>query len=243
MQLSFFSNLPEAPKESVGDVLGELSKNCSSCRLALIHPNNRGILYRGNPNAKIAMLGEAPRNGETEKGVPWLGPQGKELDKWIRYINLDPHKDVFLLNTIQCQPPKEERNHKLQQREPHRDEIGACFGPRALRVLRAMPNLEVVITLGWVAAKSMLSPYAPPQESPKSKSHEGQYFESSYLPGVVVVCMQDPDQLIFKDVPEKKATVVKYLDYFKREYLQSRKVVGLAQAAREAREEQGIGMF
>lgn len=243
MQLSFFSALPEAPKEDIAVVLAQLNSKCDACRLSLIHPNNRGILYRGNPYARIAVLGEAPRNGETEKGVPWLGPQGKELDKWLRYIGLEPHKDVFILNTIQCQPPKEDRNHKLQQREPHRDEISACFGPRALRILKAMPSLEVVITLGWIAAKAMLNPYASPQDSPKPKTHEGQYFETSYLPGVAIVCMQDPDQLIFKDVPDKKATVIKYLDYFKREYLQTGKVVGLAQTAREAREEEGLGMF
>jgi uracil-DNA glycosylase len=243
VQLSFFTSLPDLPKEDVGQVLGQLSTKCGDCRLSLVHPNNRGILYRGNPYSQIAILGEAPRNGETEKGVPLLGAQGKELDKWIRFIGLDPYKEVFILNTIQCQPPKEMRNHKLQQREPLRDEIGAWFGPRALRVIRAMPNLRVVMTLGWISAKAMLDPYAAPTDAPKPKSHEGQYFESSYLPGVIIYCMQDPDQVVFKDVPDKKATIVKYLEYFKRECLESGKIKELAKQAQEAREAQGLGMF
>lgn len=243
MQLSFFTDLPDDPKEDVREVLKTLSVNCKDCRLSLIHPFNQGIIHRGNPFAKVAILGEAPRNGETEKGVPWVGAAGKELDKWIREMTLDPYKDVFIMNTVQCQPPKEARAGKLQQREPHRDEIGACFGPRTLRVLRAMPNLKILVTLGWVAAKAILAPYAAPQDSPKPKTHEGQYFETSYLPGVPVFCLQDPDQLIFKDVPDKKATVYKFLDYFKHEFIQSTKILELAQKAREDREAQGLGMF
>lgn len=223
-------SLDDIGKEQVYDVIKELSITCDACRLSLVHPYNRGLLYRGNPLAKIAVLAEAPGDRETELGQPLVGKSGKEWDRWAAGIKLDTKKDVFHTNVIQCQPPKAMSEGKMQQVAPDRDEIKACFIPRALRVLKAMPNLECVITLGWVAAKAILG------GEPKSRSHEGQWFESNALPGIAIFCLVHPSFVIRDPTPEKTARVAECMKAFKREFIDSDKCVKLAKAVKESRD-------
>lgn len=225
-------SLDSIGKEEVTSVIKGLSTTCDSCRLSLIHPYNRGLLFRGNPEAKIAVLAEAPGDRETELGQPLVGKSGKEWDRWAREINLDTKNDVFHTNVIQCQPPKAMSEGKMQQMAPDKDEIKACFIPRALRVLKAMPNLECVITLGWVAAKAVLG------GEPKSRSHEGQWFESNALPGIAVFCLVHPSFVLRDPTPEKDARVAECMKAFRREFLESDKCVKLAREVKEQRDAQ-----
>lgn len=228
----------EMEREDVGMVIKTLSTTCESCRLSLAHPYNRGVIYRGNPFAAIAVIHESPRDSETERGVAMIGSHGKEFERWMDLLKLDTRKDVFITSVIQCQPPKELRNGKHSQREPEEAEVSACFGPRCLRILRAMPNLEVVITLGWTAAKAFLG------GKPIPKTHESQWFESSLIPGVAIFCMVDPVWVIGGGPsPEKSRAVERSLEHFKREYLTERKVLELATEAKQRREEQGLGLL
>jgi uracil-DNA glycosylase family 4 len=231
-QLTFLIPESNTNKEDVTKVMKELSTTCHACRLSLIHPDNRGIIWRGDVNAKVAIIGEAPGDMETEIGRPLVGPSGKEWERWARLIGLDTIKGCFISNVVQCQPEKHRIDGRLSQQAPDKDEIKACFGSRTLRVLKAMPNLEVVITLGWVAAKTILG------GEPKSKTHEGQWFESSLLPGIAVFCLVHPAYLLREPSAEKTGKVETCLQLFKREYLETKKVIGLAKATKEAREKE-----
>jgi len=216
-------------KEDIREVLRELSTNCTACRLSLLHPYNQGLLVRGNPEARIGVLAEAPGDKETETGKPLVGATGQEWDRWAESIGLNTNKDCFHTNVIQCQPPKVMKEDRMSQEAPDKDEIKACWIPRGLRVLKAMPNLEVVVTLGWVAAKAILG------GEPKGKSHEGNWFESNALPGIAVFCMTHPSFILREPTPEKDGRVAQCLQAFKREYLDSKKCYQLAQEVKEKR--------
>ncbi|MGD0904914.1 MAG: uracil-DNA glycosylase family protein [Terracidiphilus sp.] len=237
-----FSFIEDFEKEDVLEVLKELTVTCSSCRLAQDHPYNRGMVYRGNPMAKIAVVGAAPSDSETEKGVPLVGMVGREFEKWMAAINIDTQREIFITNVIQCMPPKVMLNGKKKVRDPEKDETNACFGPRCLRVLRAMPNLEAVMILGWPAAKAFLGT-SNDENIPKTKTHEGGWFESSLLPGVGIFCLNHPADIVFAESSEKKMIIQKFLGYFKREALVEKKISGLAKAAQERREELGLGVY
>jgi uracil-DNA glycosylase family 4 len=230
-------------KEDVKAVIRDLCGTCQGCRLSIIHPYNRGFIYRGNPEAKIAVVYEAPRDAETECGVSMVGAHGRAFEKWMRFLGLDTTTDVFITQAVQCQPPLERKNDENVQREPDKAEVSACFGPRCLRVLRAMPNLECVIVLGWFAAGCVLGFGDTPNDKPKAKTHDGQWFETSYLPGIPVFCMQDPVWVVKKPSPDKNAVIERALDYFKREFLQMDKIAELAREAQTAREEKGLGLL
>lgn len=223
-------DLGSIEKEDIKEVLKVLNVNCTACRLSLLHPHNRGLLVRGNPLAKIAVLAEAPGDKETEFGMPLVGNSGKEWDRWALAVGMNTNNDCFHTNIIQCQPHKSFKEERMQQDPPDKDEITACWIPRGLRVLKAMPNLEVVITLGWVAAKALLG------AEPKAKTHEGNWFESNVLPGIAVFCMTHPAFILREPSPEKDSRVTECMQAFKREYLDGGKCLQLAQEIKSRRD-------
>jgi uracil-DNA glycosylase family 4 len=232
--LTLFDTM-EVVQEDPGEVIKELSSSCQNCRLGFVHPNNRGVIYRGNVLAKIAFVHEAPRDAETERGVALVGTHGRAFERWMRILGLDSNQDLFVTSVVQCQPPREMSGDEELQREPDVTEIGACFGSRCLRILRAMPNLQCVVTLGWVAATALLGTGHTKEERPKAKTHDGQWFETSLLPGIPVFCMPDPVWVCKNPTPDKFALIEHDLDYFKREFLEQDRITELAQAAKEKR--------
>jgi uracil-DNA glycosylase len=215
----------EDKKESITDVVKVLTaKPCLDCRLGFRHPTNKGVVVRGVYTARIVGISEAPGPSEMESGKAFSAQAGEELDKWMAYLKIDTNKDMLLTNVVQCNPPSGGKEKK--QRAPELDEINTCFNSRALRILKAMPNLEVIITFGWVAAKAILG------GEPNTKSHEGNWYTSSLLPGIPVYCMVHPSFILRSTTPTEKENrsgrIVECLDQFKREYLDSNKVIKLA---------------
>jgi uracil-DNA glycosylase len=220
-------------QEDVNTVIKELSHTCTSCRLSILHPMNKGLIHRGNPLAKIAVIAEAPGDTETERGIPLVGRSGQEFERWMQILKLNPRKDLWISNVISCQPDKIMKEGRMQQDHPKPDEIAACFAPRTMRVLKAMPNLEVVITMGWVAAKALLG------GDPGIKTHEGQWFESSLLPGRAIFCLVHPAYVLRQkdNNPDAAGPTERCLDYFKYEYLDGNKdILEYAIGAKNSRE-------
>lgn len=223
MQFSLMLETPESD-ESVSDVIKELRQGpCTRCRLSILHPNNRGVMYRGNPEARILVLDIAPGDTETSLGIPLCGASGSEFEKWARHLALDTRTDVFVSQVVHCQPPrKKAKDGKYEQRDPDLDEISACWYPRTVRLIQAMPNLECIITLGWTAASALLGGEVI------AKTHEGRWYVTDLVPKVAVFCLPHPEILLVEPSPEKKGKVTNCLDCFRREYLVSRKVVPIA---------------
>jgi uracil-DNA glycosylase family 4 len=218
-------------KENVLSVIKDLSFPCYDCRLGHCQKpkQNRGLVWRGNPKAKIALVSIMPGPKEMESGKPLTGKSGQLSDKWFKYLKMDTNVDMLVINVVQCKPPDVEKDDgEKSQREPELDELAACFPNRCLRILRAMSNLEVVITMGWTAAKCILG------GSPTDQSHMGHWYTTSLLPGKAVYCLPHPAALIREEKKpgdaylEKKYKLIKCLDRLKRQYLDTDKAVTLA---------------
>ena len=75
------------------------------------------VFGKGNPNAKIMFIGEAPGEKEDEKGVPFVGSAGKELDRLLSLIELKID-DVYIANILKYRPPNN-RNPSIDEIEMH----------------------------------------------------------------------------------------------------------------------------
>lgn len=232
-------------KEDILLVIKDLSSPCYDCRLGHCQKkgSNRGLIWRGNPKARIALVSIMPGRTEMETGKPLTGESGKLSDEWFKSIHLDTNKDMLVINVVQCRPPDVEKvgdfgKKEMSQRDPEQDELATCFPTRCLRVLRAMPNLEVVVTMGWTAARCILG------GDPKDQSHLGHWFATSLLPGKAVFCLAHPAAILREekkvDPDEDKGGVTTAylskvyrvehcLEVFKREYLDLGVVVPYAQ--------------
>ena len=101
--------------------------------------------YRGAPQARLMLIGEAPGRDEDIAGRPFVGRAGQLLDKMLAAIGLDESL-VHIANTVYWRPPG--------NRTPTTDEMLACapFLERQMELVGA----DVIMLLGGVAAKQVL---------------------------------------------------------------------------------------
>jgi len=87
--------------------------SCTKCNLSKSRTN--AVAGKGNYNAEIMFIGEAPGRNEDLKGEPFVGAAGKILTEALEYAGLS-RDDVFITNVVKCRPPnnriplEEERN-------------------------------------------------------------------------------------------------------------------------------------
>jgi len=67
------------------------------------------VVARGNPLAKLMIIGEAPGAKEDEIAKPFVGRSGKLLDKLLENAGFDINLDVYFCNVIKCRPPNNRR--------------------------------------------------------------------------------------------------------------------------------------
>ncbi len=92
-------------------------KNFDKCYIKKTATNT--VLGKGNPDAKLLIIGEAPGADEDKQGVPYAGENSKLLTKMLHSINLDIEKDCFYVNIIPWRPPG--------NRAPSPSEIADCL--------------------------------------------------------------------------------------------------------------------
>lgn len=106
------------------------------------------VFGKGNPNAKILFIGEAPGAKEDEQGLPFVGRAGKELDKLLHKIELTID-DVYIANILKYRPPK--------NRDPTKVEIKNHTPYLIEQIITIKP--KIIVTLGNFATKFVLSNY------------------------------------------------------------------------------------
>ena len=95
------------------DALRSQVISCTKCSLSKSRTN--AVAGKGNCNAEILFIGEAPGRNEDLKGEPFVGTAGKILTEALEYAGLS-RDDVFITNVVKCRPPnnriplEEERN-------------------------------------------------------------------------------------------------------------------------------------
>lgn len=113
----------------------EICKNCKNI-----------VVGKGNENANILFVGEAPGKNEDEQGLPFVGRAGKNLDDMLNKVGLSL-EDVYIANILKCRPP--------ENRDPLPEEIKA-HTPWLLEQIKEIKP-KVVCSLGNYATKFFLA--------------------------------------------------------------------------------------
>jgi uracil-DNA glycosylase len=109
------------------------------------------VISRGNPEAKLLIVGEAPGPEENIKGKPFVGRAGQMLDKILAAADFDPEKDVYITNSVFRMPPGEDSK---AFRKPTTEEI-EYYRPYVLEIIRLVDPAIMLLT-GNVACQSIL---------------------------------------------------------------------------------------
>ena len=109
------------------------------------------VISRGNPDAKLLIIGEAPGPEENIKGKPFVGRAGQMLDKVLQAANFDPEKDVYITNSVFRMPPGTDGK---AFRKPSDQEID-YYRPFVFEIIRLI-DPRVILLTGNVACQSVL---------------------------------------------------------------------------------------
>lgn len=130
-------------------VLSDATTACTKCELHATR--TQAVFARGNPEAKLIIVAEAPGQDEDIQGYPLVGRSGQLLDKAIKELGRNPQTDVYVCNIIKCRPPN--------NRKPTSKEIQSCY-PYIESQIDLLPA-PIIITLGTVATQSITDKAKP----------------------------------------------------------------------------------
>jgi DNA polymerase len=133
--------LLEGLRSEIGD--------CQRCKLG--KTRTKLVFGVGNPDARIAFVGEGPGRSEDIQGEPFVGNAGQLLTDIITKGMKMKREDVYICNVVKCRPP--------ENRNPEPDEVDACEGflIRQLEIIKP----EIVVALGTFAAQTLLKTDLP----------------------------------------------------------------------------------
>jgi len=113
----------------------EICKNCKNI-----------VIGKGNLNADILFVGEAPGKNEDEQGLPFVGRAGKNLDELLAKVGLSLD-DIYIANILKCRPP--------ENRGPLPEEIRAHTPWLIEQIKQIKP--KVICSLGNYSTKFFMS--------------------------------------------------------------------------------------
>ena len=116
-----------------------------------INPLNKIVVARGNPQARLMIIGEAPGAKEEDVGKPFVGRSGKLLDKLLENAGIDINLDVYFCNVVKCRPPK--------NRRPTKTEIQENL-PWLYQQIKLV-NPEIILLVGATALEAILKNKSP----------------------------------------------------------------------------------
>ena len=156
--------------------LGE--SGCRRCALAA--GRQHIVVDRGNLDAAIIAIGEAPGVQEDARGIAFCGRAGRMLDELFAAEGLSTDKHLLLVNVVKCRPPG--------NRAPHPEELARCQ-PFLERQLAFSPARFIVL-MGSTALR-----HFAPERSPVS-AHVGRFFRLPKWPGREFLTLHHPALLL-----------------------------------------------
>lgn len=125
-----------------------LKKDCSACKKCPLGETRTNLVFGvGNERAEVMFIGEGPGYNEDMQGEPFVGRGGQLLDKFLEYIDLDRHKNIYIANMVKCRPP--------ENRDPTEKEQDLCI--EWLREQTRLIRPKIMVCLGRISAQRLIS--------------------------------------------------------------------------------------
>ena len=124
-------------------IIQEKVKICKKCDLCITRKN--AVPGKGNQNADIVFIGEAPGKNEDLRGDPFIGTAGKKLNDALENVGLT-RNSVYITNIVKCRPPN--------NRVPNTNERNTCQEYLKQEISIIKPKL--ICILGNTAFNSIL---------------------------------------------------------------------------------------
>jgi uracil-DNA glycosylase family protein len=155
--------------------LKELREEARSCQDCPLWANaTQTVFGAGDPHARVMLVGEQPGDEEDKKGLPFVGPAGRLLDRALEAAGVN-REHLYVTNAVKhfkWQLRGKRRLHKT----PAQREIDACHQWLEGEIQTVKPH--VIVALGATAAKAVIG------RDFKVSIQRGQFVESPHAPYV-----------------------------------------------------------
>src|SRR5688500_15215684 len=138
-----------APGRSLDD-LREAARRCQDCPLWA--NATQTVFGAGDPHATVMLVGEQPGDAEDKKGLPFVGPAGRLLDRALEAAGVD-REHIYVTNAVKhfkWQLRGKRRLHKT----PAQREIDACHQWLEAEIAAIQP--QVIVALGATAERAVI---------------------------------------------------------------------------------------
>ena len=150
----------------------EDARRCQDCPLWA--NATQTVFGAGDPHARVMLVGEQPGDEEDKKGLPFVGPAGRLLDRALEAAGVD-REHLYVTNAVKhfkWQLRGKRRLHKT----PAQREVDACHQWLEKEIEKIQP--QVIVALGSTAAKAIIS------RDFKVSVQRGQFVDSPLAPHV-----------------------------------------------------------
>ena len=182
----------EAFKKALGQ------SNCTRCPLS--ESRTQIVVDRGNPKAKVLIIGEAPGRNEDAQGKAFVGRAGRLLDQLMKDIGFDTNEEALIINVVKCRPP--------DNRAPKPNEVAAC--QPFLKKQIALVQPKYILLLGATALRHMM----PDKKKFSMERETGSFIDHPDYSGIPIMVLYHP-AFILRD-PRKKPIMIEHLKRFKK---------------------------
>ena len=162
--------------------LSQTVAQCTRCT-ELAATRTQTVFGVGNPEARLAFIGEAPGADEDAQGEPFVGRAGQLLNKIIEAMKLT-REEIYICNILRCRPPG--------NRLPAPEEAGHCR-----EYLDGQPGIvrpEYIVCWGSCASQNLLGATDPIGKL------RGRFFQYG---GAKVLCTYHPSYLLRNPAAKK----------------------------------------
>lgn len=173
--------------------------SCVKCSLSKTRTNS--VPGKGNPNAEILFIGEAPGRNEDQKGEPFVGTAGKILTEALNSAGLS-RDDVYITNVVKCRPPN--------NRVPLQEEKESCqpYLSKELEIIKP----KIICIMGNTAYASLLNGNSITKNRGKIIEKDGQRYFLTIHPAATIY-NQELKSVLKDDIK----TLVEMLDRLKKD--------------------------
>ena len=155
--------------------LSQIREDARACQDCPLWANaTQTVFGAGDPHARVMLVGEQPGDEEDKKGLPFVGPAGKLLDRALEAAGIE-REHLYVTNAVKhfkWQLRGKRRLHKT----PAQREVDACHQWLEREIATVKPH--VIVALGATAARAVIG------KDFKVSVLRGQFVESPLAPFV-----------------------------------------------------------
>lgn len=147
--------------------------SCTKCDLC--KTRTKAVPGKGNPNADVVFVGEAPGRSEDIRGEPFVGAAGKKLTEMLEKNGI-PRESVYITNVVKCRPPN--------NRVPTQTERQTCkeYLENEIRLI----NPKIICVMGNTACNSVLGQGEITKNRGKTIQKDGKTFFLTFHPAATI---------------------------------------------------------